>query len=86
MRHHSFLIVIGLVLSASPAHALRLEWAGGARNLDVSSATTCTLIVTPSPGEALLPPRWRMFWTGAAAVADPVQIVTAPGPADATPI
>jgi len=86
MRHLSFLISIGLVLSASPVHGLQIEWAGGARNIDVTSATTCTLLVTPPPGKAALPARWRLFWAGQSSVADPVQLLSAPGPADAAPL
>lgn len=58
-------LLIALLLAALPAYsyALDLHWASGARNLQYSGATRCTLIVEASPGELSLPGEWRLAWT-----------------------
>jgi len=88
MRRIVSLLAGVLVTVPTAATGLTLEWAGGATNLDFTSTTLCTLVVSPSPGETLLPTRWRLFWTGRANedIEEPVQILTWPGPADAAPV
>jgi hypothetical protein len=80
------LLLLALELIPARAWGLNLEWAGGMRDVQLTSARRCTLIVTPSAGEAALPIRWRLYWTGSSDVHQPVQFLTQPGPGDALPV
>src|SRR5436190_8079795 len=55
-------IMFALLLVPSVSHALQLTWGSGASTLTFTEATRCTLVVSASPEEQVLPPEWRLLW------------------------
>ena len=82
------LLLLTIGFHPMPAWGLNLEWAGGPRDLEFTSARRCTLIVFPSAAEMTLPAHWRLYWTGNSELQpqQAIQFLTMPGPSDALPV
>jgi hypothetical protein len=60
MRRHFLAFMLMLMPSVSPA--LQLSWSSGGSTLSFTEATRCTLVVSASAEEQVLPSGWRLLW------------------------
>lgn len=56
------ILVLSCMLFPRASLALDLSWYGGGADISVSTATRCTLELSPGIEDALLPPKWRLVW------------------------
>jgi hypothetical protein len=93
MGRARLLIFLAVVcsLSVRSAQALDLSWPGGAKDLTIASATTCTLYVRSTTGDTLFRAPWRLVWRGTADVPEPLVVLNdhgtpqVPGPSAVFP-
>lgn len=85
MGRHLWIALLGISCTPLAAEAIELHWVGGATDLTATSATVCTLWVTPSASELTLPAAWRVLWVGESA-GDSGLVFRDTGVPDASPI
>src|SRR2546422_209019 len=85
MGRRILLSLVALAFLPQPSRALDLIWSNGTKNLTVTAASVCTLLVKPTGDEPLLPGRWRLLYVGSAEVDSPLVFVNQAGPPDAAP-
>lgn len=79
----SLCIALVLALFAfRSAYGLELAWSTGQRDLSVTSAAPCTLLVRSTVGDSLFQRQWRFVWTGTAEVDTALSVVPAAGTAE----
>ncbi|MGH9196884.1 MAG: hypothetical protein ACRD1T_14215, partial [Acidimicrobiia bacterium] len=55
-------VVVLLLLVAAPGHALELVWSSNSRNITITAATQCTLLVRTSSPLEPLPSDWQLLY------------------------
>ena len=55
---------LALLLLATSAHAITLQWLGGGTDINFTSATRCTLLVGIAAPDTALPRELRLSWVG----------------------
>ncbi len=79
MGRQELLIAFAFMAFARVSCAIDLTWPDGVKDLTVSSAAACTLLVHSTPGDSVFRSPWRLIWRGTSEVAEPVGFIAAPG-------
>ena len=66
MHRSLWILSFALLICANPAQSLQLSWSTGTQDLQFTTATRCTLVVSTDTQSETLPSAWRLLWVAEA--------------------